>query len=532
MATLSSGPSVVTMPDRRSRAAVGATAVLAAGALAFYARDALPGAGAPTRSSGGSCDGVGVGADERCGATSSASCCATEVVPGGRFLRAYDGSGCTDAGFEAEVSAFALDRYEVTVGRFRRFLDAGGGLRGTAPAVGAGAHPTHPETGWRDEWDAELELDRPALEHALACGPAATWTDESQTTDDRPVNCITWFEAFAFCIWDGGRLPTEAEWNFAAAGGPEHRERPWAATPIERARAVYGEASPFPVGSCSPEGDGRWGHADLVGNVWEWTLDANDTDALLPREGAMPCSTAGLPTPCVDCVAPGTRARVLRGAGFGMPAIGMRGAIRRADPPAAREHVFGFRCARAATGAPPLVRAPATDGGVLAHGAPVVGPTPPPVLRGFAMPHLDLEHARTLDLHEIAHADTAVPATSILLVDVCVWDADTAEIVDTLEAGRAELRARGIEPVILVAEGARRGQPADLIDVANLARRHSLTVPIAADEAGTSPCDRAILVAAEGLTSLGIGLARDAITPEAPFWRALSPSERGTERER
>jgi formylglycine-generating enzyme required for sulfatase activity len=121
---------------------------------------------------------------------------------------------------------------------------------------------------------------------------------DAPESDDRPVGAVTWTQAYAFCIWDGGFLPTEAEWNYAAAGGAEQRVYPWSTPPtsttLDCAHASFQQqgdvicgpdADAMPVGSKSPLGDGKWGHADLSGNRSEWTLDYLELYAV----------------PCVDC---------------------------------------------------------------------------------------------------------------------------------------------------------------------------------------------------------------------------------------
>ena len=129
------------------------------------------------------------------------------------------------------VDAFMLDTFEVTVGRFRAFVSAGLGTQAHPPSISSGASGRVPDSGWRSELTAGLATDTPALRARLQSGCAtpalASWTDVPGAREVVPINCVDWFTAFAFCTWDGGRLATEAEWNFAAAGGAEQRVYPW-----------------------------------------------------------------------------------------------------------------------------------------------------------------------------------------------------------------------------------------------------------------------------------------------------------------
>jgi sulfatase modifying factor 1 len=84
-----------------------------------------------------------VGLAATCGPSANANCCQIAMVPGGTFYRDYDAATdlYNDMSHPATVSAFVLDRYEVTVGRFRTFVAAGMGTQGNPPAPGTGAHP-------------------------------------------------------------------------------------------------------------------------------------------------------------------------------------------------------------------------------------------------------------------------------------------------------------------------------------------------------------------------------------------------------
>jgi formylglycine-generating enzyme required for sulfatase activity len=164
------------------------------------------------------------------------------------------------------VSTFRLDRYEVTVGRFRKFVDSahGAGTQALPPQPGSGEHPHVSGTGWQASFSSMLVINEGQLRAALPCDAMfATWTDAPGGNDNRPINCITWYEAFAFCIWDGGCLPTEAEWNYAAAGGSEQRALPWSQPPYALTNDDTSYASYWvdPIKQCFGDG-GRGLRAD------------------------------------------------------------------------------------------------------------------------------------------------------------------------------------------------------------------------------------------------------------------------------
>jgi formylglycine-generating enzyme required for sulfatase activity len=309
-----------------------------------------------------SCAGGGPGLSD-C-ADGGDSCCTSLEVPGGTYARAYNGAG--DGGPNpATVSGFRLDKYLVTVGRYRRFVNAWDGGAGFEPDAGSGKH-THLNggqglvalgedagPGYESGWLASDDVNVSPPSH-LACDPPYdTWTDAGASQENLPINCVNWQEAYAFCIWDGAFLPSEAEWAFAAAGGSQQLLYPWGPTDPGAANqyAIYGSdnascyypgpglqtctgVSNFaPVGS-APMGAGVWGQLDLGGEVFEWVLD----------------SFWFFPNPCVDCAFMNLSVndyRSVRGGAFNVSGNYLSGAQRFYGTPQNPAGPTGFRCARA-----------------------------------------------------------------------------------------------------------------------------------------------------------------------------------------
>jgi len=310
-----------------------------------------------------SCETPGAGT-ANCGAASE-SCCTSPLVTGGTFDRTFSnaGAGATDLADPATVSSFRLDKYFVTVGRFRSFVAAWNGGIGWLPAAGSGKHAHLNggqglnatgggyEPGWVATDDPNLAPTNANLacignsEPNLAAGSTyGTWTPSPGGQENLPINCVNWYEAYAFCIWDKGFLPSEAEWEYAAVGGNQERNYPWgSAAPAKDSQyAIY--ACFYPAGSttCSGSGNiapvgtaqlgvGLWGQLDLAGTLWEWTLDWH----------------ANFVNPCTDCAnfTAGTQ-RSDQGGNFNT-GTGQFPPFRGANNPAdTGAYAYGFRCAR------------------------------------------------------------------------------------------------------------------------------------------------------------------------------------------
>lgn len=166
---------------------------------------------------------------------------------------------------------------------------------------------------------------------------------DSYQGDDQPVVCVSWNQARAFAQWAGGRLPSEAEWAYAARSEGKDRVYPWGDEKATCERAVMNDGLPgcgrgqtWPV--CSkPKGNTDQGLCDMAGNTWEWVQDWYHP------------SYTGAPSDGSAWEVPPTEARVYRGGGaWYATAEFLRTTIRESFNPSFRGYYFGFRVARSA----------------------------------------------------------------------------------------------------------------------------------------------------------------------------------------
>ncbi len=244
-------------------------------------------------------------------------------VPAGCFtMGTQKGAPAESPPHRVCLASFALDHTEVTVAAYTACVKAG--------VCGA---PTR---------QAKISSPDP---HKKSHSNA--WCNyPGGAAKSHPVNCLDWQQAQAYCRWKGRRLPTEAEWEYAARSN-DGRRYPWGNDTPDCGTAVVTDArgpgcdkgGSAPVGS-RPSGKGPFGAVDQAGNVREWTADCWDASFYAQCKGT--CSN-----PLNHCA--GGQKRVTRGGGF-MTGIREPNAFaathRRAHRPDGRHKTIGFRCAK------------------------------------------------------------------------------------------------------------------------------------------------------------------------------------------
>jgi iron(II)-dependent oxidoreductase len=168
---------------------------------------------------------------------------------------------------EVEVRPYQMSRTAVSNGEFAAFVDAGGYHR----------QELWCEQGW--DWRKASDANAPLYWQKTCAGWQVKQFDRWVALDPRAAMIhVNWFEASAYCRWARRRLPTEAEWEFAAATTPDGLERkrryPWGDEAPSPAHAnLFGCAGRTIDVHALPDGDSGWGVRQMFGNAWEWTAD-------------------------------------------------------------------------------------------------------------------------------------------------------------------------------------------------------------------------------------------------------------------
>lgn len=235
---------------------------------------------------------------------------------------------------EVRLSEYCIDKTETTAAEYANCVQAGACTSAT--------------TAYWSKWSADEAKKQ------------SRWCNLESGRPTHPINCVDWKQAASYCEWRHGRLPTEAEWEYAARGASK-RDYPWGSDDPNATRvnacgpecvekglydrsdgdatsgSLYEKKDGFettaPVGSF-PLGASPFGVLDMAGNVWEWTAD---------WYGDYPTSSEPNPT--------GKKTgelRVDRGGSWGeRDATSLRAAHRSSDEPSLRSPRVGFRCVAA-----------------------------------------------------------------------------------------------------------------------------------------------------------------------------------------
>jgi formylglycine-generating enzyme required for sulfatase activity len=260
------------------------------------------------------------GVSSDCGGGITSKGCLTWVrMTGGSFLMGtpdnaiYTQEKDEFPSHQVAVNAFEILKTEVTIAQYKACVKSG-----TCSAPLAYSTDTNDQAHW------------------------CNWNVPAR--DNHPVNCVDWSQAVAFCQAAGGRLPSEAEWEYAARDGGKAITFPWGDEAADCNRANMqdpktniqgcGDISTHAACSDSAGMTSSGKLCDMAGNVYEWVQDwYHNTYQGAPTDGSAWENPAG-------------QGRVRRGGSWANVDLGLRVSNRTADYPNAQANAVGFRCVR------------------------------------------------------------------------------------------------------------------------------------------------------------------------------------------
>ncbi len=253
------------------------------------------------------------------------------LVPGGPFVLGVDAAteplslDNERPAHVIDVPAFRIGRVPVTNAEWRQFIDDGGYTQ---------------QRWWSTRgWEHRVQTGLSAPEFWNPDGTRTRFGHVEDIPGDEPVQHITFFEAEAYAAWAGARLPSEVEWEKAAAWDPvigSRRRYPWGSEEPTPDRANLGGQAlrPAPVGAY-PDGASAYGAEQMLGDVWEWT-----TSPLRPWPGFTPMIYQRYSEPFFD-----GDYKVLRGGSWAVGSDTLRPSFRNWDHPIRRQIFSGVRLA-------------------------------------------------------------------------------------------------------------------------------------------------------------------------------------------